>query len=940
MATENRHSKAILAALLLSGAAGLVHEIAWAKMLQGLIGSTAHAHAAVLTVFMGGLAVGAVLFGRRSDRREHPLATYVRLEVLIAVYSLVLPWIVDWTGAAYEAAVVSVDGAVELKFGLRFVLALLVIAAPAIWMGGTLPILARHLIDDLTTTRRHVASLYALNNLGAVLGTGAAGFVLLPKLGLHPSLGVASALNLAAALLVWRVLRATPAQPPAPEVSTQPAPTTEPEDGASYSPAQFKTALVCLALAGFAAMGYEVVFLRLIAMAFGSSTYSFTVMLMAFIVGIGIGSGIIAYVGVRRPFWWLAVSQLAVVVSLVAMTPLLERLPYLIGLARIALQDTPGGFEWFLATKAGLCLLFLLPPTICIGFGFPLVAQVQARSLSRVGSAVGSTYAWNTVGNVLGVLVTSLVLLPMIGLTAAFHVNLGFSVLAAFLLLAVTQEATALARTAACCVLAVALGAYAFTSTDWADTSLLARNHLRMREGPDPAWSEKRRAQHPASSFDAWKARYVGDRSDYPVWFEREDANVTVLAAGPSRDLIVLYVNTKPDASTGTDLRTQLLLGHVPMLMNPDAKNALVIGHGSGITTGSAMLHPVERADVVEISSGVLEADAVFAPHNNHVLSDPRVIVTQDDGRTFLRTVPQEYDVIISVPSNPWIAGIAGLFTQDYFEDCQARLAPNGVLAFWFQEYEQSDEGVQLMLRTLRSVFDNVMLFQLLTGDVFAIASAEPLVPDFEAMEQRFDDPIVRADLARAGIHDLASLLAHHVVPPGRIDDLLVPGPLNTDGHQRLEYLAPETFFRGGGTNLITRTNEFRIGGTQADCMLDDYVRWRARGPEPMSLGEIDGCVRYLHAVLGPDRDKDAERGLLVFRRRLGPRTAPAATYSSPARGGLPDPTTLGFTEALGRGRALHSAGRDADARRMFERALELRPDSESALQGLAATGD
>jgi len=930
MASQDRRTRAILGALMISGAAGLVHEIVWAKLLQQLIGSTAHAHAAVLTVFMGGLAVGAVVFGRRSDARVQPLTTYVRLEVLIGLYSLVLPWIVDWAGGAYVSAAAALDGAVQLKFALRFVLALLVITAPAVWMGGTLPILARYLIADLSTTRRHVANLYALNNLGAVIGTGAAGFFVLPALGLHPSLAVASALNFSAAFLVWRVRRGgdrpAAAAPEARGAPAEPAP-----DGHHYGPAQFRVALLSLGLAGFAAMGYEVVFLRLIAMAFGSSTYSFTVMLMAFIVGIGLGSGLIARAHVRRPLWWLGVSQAAVVVSLVAMTPFLERLPYLIGLARIALHGRPEGFEWFLAAKAGLCLVFLLPPTVCIGFGFPLVAQVQARSLNRVGSAIGSTYAWNTVGNVLGVLVTSLALLPTVGMLGAFHVNLGFSVVAALMLLVVARESSSTARLATTTALACALVGYGLWGTHWSETSTLARNHLRMREGPDPSWSQKRREQHPASSFAAWKRRYVGDPQDSAVWFYREDANCTVLAAGPSQDLIVLYVNTKPDASTGTDLRTQLLLGHVPMFMNPEAKTALIIGHGSGITTGAALLHPVEHADVVEISSGVLAADSVFAEHNHHVLSDPRVTVTQDDGRTFLRTVPQQYDVIISVPSNPWIAGIAGLFTRDYFQDCRARLRPHGVLAFWFQEYEQSDEGVRLILRTLRSTFDHVMLFQLFTGDTFAIASPDPLIPDFAAMERRFDRPEIRADLARAAIHDLGSMLAHHVIPPERIDDLLVDGPLNTDDHQLLEYLAPRTFFRGGGTNLINRTNDSRIGGTKSDCLLDDYIRWRATGPEPYSLGEVDRCVRYLHEVLSASADENTDRGLLVFRRRLKPHQAPDALYDTPARGGVPALDSLGYAEARDRAAAARVAGREALAAQLQARADELRPPGADA---------
>ena len=157
--------------------------------------------------------------------------------------------------------------------------------------------------------------------------------------------------------------------------------------------------------------------------------------------------------------------------------------------------------------------------------------------------------------------------------------------------------------------------------------------------------------------------------------------------------------------------------------------------------------------------------------------------------------------------------------------------------------------------------------------------------------------------------------------------------------HQRLEYLAPQTFFRGGGTNLITRTNSFRVGGTQADCLLDDYVRWRAAGPEPLSLRELDGCVRYLHGVLGADADEDAEQGLLLFRGRLNPNAARRARYTSPARGGQPDLESLDHDEALSRGLAAQTAGQQERAQQLLRRALELRPDSERALRALDRAG-
>ena len=316
---------AILAAFFLSGFAGLMHQVIWAKLLVQLIGATAHAQATVLAVFMGGLAIGAVTFGRRADRRQRPLRTYVVLELAIGVYGLLLPLLVELTGFGYVALAERFFESSSLKLVLRIGLAILVVLAPAVWMGGTLPILAKHLIRAVQETRRHVADLYALNSFGAALGAGVAGFVALPSLGVYGSLVVASLLNLAAGALVWRPsARAASASaeksPRRAKARSQTAPPV-------YRTDQYVVALVALALSGVAAMGYEVLFTRVIALAFGASAYSFSVMLVCFITGIALGSRVVSRIEVRNPLWLFGASQLAVVAALLIATPLVARLP-------------------------------------------------------------------------------------------------------------------------------------------------------------------------------------------------------------------------------------------------------------------------------------------------------------------------------------------------------------------------------------------------------------------------------------------------------------------------------------------------------------------------------------------------------------------------------------------------------------------------------------
>jgi spermidine synthase len=316
------------------------------------------------------------------------------------------------------------------------------------------------------------------------------------------------------------------------------------------------------------------------------------------------------------------------------------------------------------------------------------------------------------------------------------------------------------------------------------------------------------------------------------------------------------FVNSKPDASTSVDLDTQLLIAHTSLFLAPDARTALIIGHGSGITAGSMLRHPLEQANIVEISPAVLSADSMFVDANYAVLNDPRVQTFVDDGQSFLRTVPRRYDVILSQPPNPWIAGVGGLFTVDYFEKVRNRLNPGGVFSFWFHAYEQSDEAVQLIVRTVGSVFPHIMLFgDDDLGNLIAVASMEPIEPDFAKMERRYQDPGIRKDLARLGMNNLVSLLSHHRVSQKQFRQLTGPGPLNTVGHQRLEYMAPRSFFLRENSLYLDGLDPLVKGvPKKTDLMLDRYIAYRAEVGNPITRKELVDAARYAVSMGGYGR--------------------------------------------------------------------------------------
>jgi spermidine synthase/tetratricopeptide (TPR) repeat protein len=876
---------------------------------------------------MGGLAVGAAVFGRRADRDPAPLRTYVRLELAIAVYGLLVPLVVAVAGRAYVALGTQVFEWPNAKLALRFALALATIAPPAILMGGTLPVLARHVVTRLEHTQALIGRLYAANTFGAVLGTAIAGFVTLPLSGVYGSLAAAIALNLAAAGLAStsgggaradrrRAGASAPGRPaPAPPAAAE---------ARRFAPHVYRLTLFALAASGFAAMGYEVVFTKLIALAFGSSAYSFTVMLVGFIAGLGVGAWVAGRRPVRDPVWLLGAAQLAVVVTLLATTPLVERLSYIVTRLRIAFINVPNGFTWLLAAETGLCLAMLLAPTVCLGLGFPLVAAVQARQPARLGTHIGTTYAWNTAGNVLGAVGTTLVLIPALGVLATFHVLVAATALAGVVLLVAARETPVSRRALPLAVTAAAALVYGVAGTGWTTPILLARNHLRIDAGPDPTMPPAARAQHPASSFAAWRR----DRVDGPpedTFHLAEDAHATVLAY-EDHDGTVLYVDGKPDASTILgDLPTQLLLGHTPLFLNPAAETVLVVGHGSGITAGGILRHPVKRLDVVELSRAVLDVDHAFAEENHHVLADPRVRVYEDDAQSFLRTVSRRYDVVVSEPTNPWIAGVGDLFTAEYFRSVRTVLNPGGVAVLWFHEYDLDDDAVALVLRTAREVFPNLLLFRVFSwGDIFAVGSVDPIVPDFEAMERRWESADVQDDLGRLEVPNLAAFLSHQSIPSGALDRVVGPGPINTMARERLAYAAPRTFFRHSIARRLGEADVFLSFGADRgsdDLLLDRYTAFRAGVGEPLSRDELAEAARY-HAIHAAGRPTFAP----AIERRAA-AAASRAVAGRGARGDGPPVSALSQLSVIARARRLATAGNDEEAVPLYERALQAEPD-------------
>lgn len=385
----------------------------------------------------------------------------------------------------------------------------------------------------------------------------------------------------------------------------------------------------------------------------------------------------------------------------------------------------------------------------------------------------------------------------------------------------------------------------------WVKTINLAPDHLYMHAGLKSKTGRAQSLGDPTTSFEGWQRRYVVDESTV-VFFE-EDAHATVLVTekGGAR---VLFVNGKPDASTTSeDLETQLMLAHAPLFMHPQGRSVMLIGHGSGITLGSILSHPVDSVDLVEVSKAVLHADTAFAEYNNQALRDARVSVYEEDGRSFLRTTPRRYDVIISEPSIPWMAGVSELFTVEFFEDALGHLEPGGIFAVWFHTYFQDADTIRLVLRSLAEVFPHSIMFSNDdAGNLVILNSTKTLVADFAGMEERFTSPKVRADLARLNMPNLAALLTHHRFSETRLRSLIGKGPLNTFMRQRLEYASIRGFFHAENAYFVEKTDPLaRSFRPPVDILLDEYIAWRRSESRPVTPAELVDAARYAKSLGG-----------------------------------------------------------------------------------------
>lgn len=796
-----RHLPLLLALFVVSGLCALVYEVVWFQLLQNVVGSTAVSLGVVLATFMGGMCLGSLALPRLVSPRRHPLRVYAAIELGIGIIGVLTLVFVPFVGRLYTALVGPTLGGVLMR-GLVCAICLL---PPTMLMGATLPAVARW----IQATPRGVSwmgLLYGANTVGAVFGGVLAGFYLLRAYDIATATMVAASLNLAIALVAWFVARRFAAG------RTFDVPQA---DGRVTVPGAW-VVYVAIALSGASALGAEVVWTRLLSLLFGGTVYTFAMILAVFLTGLGAGSAAGSWVArrTRRPrlaFGWTQLLQTLGVAWAALM--IADVLPY--WPVNPALSPSP----WFsMHLDLTRAMWVVLPAAMLWGASFPLAVASVARPDCDSGRLVGRVYAANTVGAIVGSLAFSLVLIPRLGTRASHQILIGTMAVSALLLfvsLAAAQPTAAPTRSRA------RLWASLSAATAGIAAIVIA---ARVSEIPGLLIAYGRYA---VTWLDQVDILYTGEGMNASIAVSR------VAGTGARQ----FHVAGKVEASSlPQDMRLQRMLGHLPALLHPNPRSALVVGFGAGVTAGSVIVHPGLRRLVICENEPLIPRvmGKWFRDENHDVLHDPRVRVVYDDARNFVLTTNERFDIITSDPIHPWVKGAASLYTREYFETLRAHLKPGGIVSQWVPLYESNLDAVKSEIATFFEVFPNGTVWANTMNaqgyDLVLIGTLDSTRIDIDALEARLarpDHEAVTRSLRAVGFYTLLDMLATYSGEAGGLRPWLADAEVNRDRTMRLQYLAAM------GANRY-----------QSERIYDDLLTYRALPP-----GLFRGNETLLHQL-------------------------------------------------------------------------------------------
>lgn len=805
----------IIVCLLLSGFSCLVFEVTWAKLIGQWLGVSIHGVALVTSIFMGGLALGAVVAGYPADKRHwqvlHALRAFGVCQMAAAVAALLIPYAVR--EAAAPALAAAGHGSYEFGYFVRALSAVLLLSPPVVLLGASFSMISRAVLHH-PNSEKMVGWFYAVNTFGAFLGVVGAGFVLLPKFGISATSAIAALLNAIAGAIAFLLANAGKFNL---DFVGEPAATggfkERPEPIAEGK--NFRWLCFYAAVAGALSLSIEVVWTRWFALVLTSSVYSFTTVLSVVLLAVAVGNALAAKLARRGNATLIAAAALFVgsCYLLLVLYFADEVVWAFISLQQSLLQAAGSVFAAGLMARAIVVFICCFVPSVCIGSVFTLLVEAAGVREKDAAQRVGKLYAASSLGGLLGTLSTAFILIPQLSVltVSGIHSSLILAVVAMALLSVgcfwtwvkdhSSDQGTALIVTGAAgfVVLGILLDLLLFPPT-W--------NKKLMSAGASFFAASELSKLDRESFFNAVARDTPG--SDELIFY-REGLNSTVtVSRSKARNVVYLRNDGKVEAavpidrdapSPGADVKTQLALGFVPMLLHAgDAKAVLVIGYGSGTTASIITAFPSTKSlTICELEPAVLAAHSFFRNANRDVLSDPIVKVVAADARYVLMSAEQTYDVIVSQPADPWLPGSSNLFTREFWQTAKHKLRPDGMLCQWVQLYSIAPEHLVILCKTFQSVFPTCyMIHPEGAGEILLVGVNGEKTAEDETISRRMEEPQIKQALATVGFTTPETLKKWMVKRPADMQRFIERNDrgdavaINTDDRLLTEYALPK----------------------------------------------------------------------------------------------------------------------------------------------------
>ncbi len=833
---------AVLLFFFVSGACGLLYQVVWTRKLVLLFGTTSYAVSTVLSIFFLGLGAGSLWGGRLADRTTNPLRLYGFFEIIIGLWALFFVFAVNYGDGVVVFLLKAFDFSRATGITLRALLALVLLLVPVSLMGATLPLLARFVAHSSERLGQRVGGLYAMNTLGAVAGCFFTGFFLIPASGYTQTTLLGMTANVVIGLLAILLSRGADAE----------FAVTKPDGGmpVSRGGSAFHRGncglVAAFAMSGFVMLAMEVLWTRLLAIVFLGTTYAYTTMLTTLLIGIALGSAVASFLAdrVRNPDFLFGGVLVAAGASCLLTLGGIADLP-----EKVQLLHRNTGNDWGALVRGKFLYSFgiLFLPTFFSGMTFPLVVRAVSLGGERLGRDVGVLYCANTFGGVLGAAAGGFLLLPLLGAHNAIvllSALLGLAGLAVLRLPFPARSQGPLKRFKK------------MSENEESDYVAGIATRLALLAIP-MALMALATWRLPEDVSQSLNAGYVP--ADHRVLHYREGVEGTVAVTEPAGETggtnRVLWIN-RVQATTSIEkgVKMNRLQGVLPLLFDRDPQRVLFMCFGSGITCGTLALTEFERIDAVEISPDVLEAAPLFAADNLGVLDRPNVVFHVDDGRNYLLTTDNRYDLITFEPMPLALAGVSTFYTREYYDLCLSRLAPGGMVSQWVPLHSLNPEVVRSLVRTFTSAFPEYCAW-FINADLFLIGSNEPLRIDIQRAERRLSTPKLRHALDAVGLRDTMEVLACFLMDKAGLDAYAEAGEIMSDDRPWAEFMAPKLVYERKVPEAIAELESHvtsPVGllapGADAEAVAALERRHRAR------VHDLEALKRYYSGMaIGPD---------------------------------------------------------------------------------------